>query len=434
MVTAVQIRNSTAFLNLYHLCIRIPSTILLARITYPGKNTKNTYTQDKTMFNGTLGIDSNRGEEESELPGCNFQNPKCTSHSTFSITKCFPNNYASLSGCREYKPNNKSMLMERSSNRYIECETSAKPSAYYPYPAETELRLASMRIFTTIMLNAWRRRREDVKRLLLRVEELKRGSQKAKTQIHVYNTLFRVEQKRNDDLACQLKCSLESVIQAKSSCENLNSNVHSLKAERTLLEQNLANKNKELEALSGILSQRKAELFQSMVEQRNLRHSLAKENRSVQVLENQKNKLINELYQLSKESRETEDKYRVELIRKEVDLERTMNKVKLLEAELTDLKEKSRRIDESIINNARLHHDVENLQKRLDTLQQVLDGTFGRRVSDYWQKICFYQQKGFHFAQIFLYWLLPAVPLPGTFPNFQNKQNLVIGIPLLDLS
>lgn len=84
-------------------------------------------------------------------------------------------------------------------------------------------------------------------------------------------------------------------MQAKSSCENLNTNVISLRAERVLLEQDLAIKSKELEALTDILSQTKEQLFQSMIDQHNLRFALNKEQRSVKVLENQKNKLINEV-------------------------------------------------------------------------------------------------------------------------------------------
>ncbi|CAD6998456.1 unnamed protein product [Ceratitis capitata] len=200
--------------------------------------------------------------------------------------KCFPNNYSNLSDRLDFAPNNSQRLAEQTSDLYPKCSCTT----------EAELRLASMRIFATIMLNAWRRRREDVKRLLVKVEELKKGTQKAKNKIHVYNTLFRVEQKRNDELSCQLKCSIESVMHAKSSCENLSTSVISLEAERLLLEQDLTNKSKELEALTDILSQTKEQLLQSMIDQHNLRFTLNKEQRLVQELENQKNKLINEVF------------------------------------------------------------------------------------------------------------------------------------------
>ncbi|XP_039952617.1 uncharacterized protein LOC126752983 [Bactrocera neohumeralis] len=370
------------------------------------------------MFTGTMDLDSNRKGRLS-LSKDNFQNE----HITFSINKQFPNDYSNVSRHMEFSPSDNPMVAEQTNSLYLKCADS-KNGEYYTCAADTELRLASMRIFATIMLNAWRRRREDVKRLLLKVEDLKKGSQKAKNQIHVYNTLFRVEQKRNDELACQLKSSLESVMQAKSSCENLNTNVISLRAERVLLEQDLAIKSKELEALTDILSQTKEQLFQSMIDQHNLRFALNKEQRSVKVLENQKNNLINELYQLTNESRETEDKYRTELVRKEIDCERANGKVKLLEAKLNDLKEKSRKLDKSADNEKRLRRETESLQKTVVTLQKALENTFVKRFYRCWDKMRMYQHKGLHVAQMCLYCLLPAVPLPATCSKQINNNNL----------
>ncbi|XP_014086363.3 tropomyosin isoform X2 [Bactrocera oleae] len=355
------------------------------------------------MFTSTMDLDSNR-REGLTLSKDNFQNI----HSTFSITKQFPNNYSNVSRHIEFSPSDNPIVAEQTNGLYLKCANS-KNGEYYTCAADTELRLASMRIFATIMLNAWRRRREDVKRLLLKVEDLKKGSQKAKNQIHVYNTLFRVEQKRNDELACQLKCSLESVMQAKSSCENLNTNVISLRAERVLLEQDLAIKSKELEALTDILSQTKEQLFQSMIDQHNLRFALNKEQRSVK------------LYQLTNESRETEDKYRTEMVRKEIDCERANGKVKLLEAKLNDLKEKSRKLDKSADNEKRLRRETESLQKTVATLQEALENTFVERFYRCWDKMRMYQYKGLHVAQMCLYCLLPAVPLPTTCPKQNNN-------------
>lgn len=358
-----------------------------------------------------MDLDSNRREGFS-LSKDKFKNK----YSTISIAKRFPNNYSNVPDHIEFSSSDNPILAERTNGLYLNCANS-KNGVYYSCIADTELRLASMRIFATIMLNAWRRRREDVKRLLLKVEDLKKGSQKAKNQIHVYNTLFRVEQKRNDELTCQLKCSLESVMQAKSSCENLNTNVISLRAERVLLEQDLTNKIRELEALTDILNQTKEQLFQSMVDQHNLRSALNKEQRSVKMLENQKNKLINELYQLTNESRETEDKYRTEMVRKEIDFERANGKVKLLEAKLNDLKGKSRQLDDSADNEKRLRREIESLQKKVVTLEQVLENTSIKRFYRFWDKMRIYQYKGFHVAQMCLYCLLPAVPLPVACPK-----------------
>lgn len=113
--------------------------------------------------------------------------------------------------------------------------------------------------------------------------------------MHVFNTLFRVEQKRNDELSCQLKHSLEDINNTKSSCESLTTSLISLKADKALLEQQNQMKDHEIESLNALLSQTKTELFKAMTVQRELQANLSVEQRKVQSLENQKNELINEV-------------------------------------------------------------------------------------------------------------------------------------------
>lgn len=113
--------------------------------------------------------------------------------------------------------------------------------------------------------------------------------------MHVFNSLFRVEQKRNDELNCQLKRSLEDINITKSSCESLATSLLSLKADKALLEQQLQSKEQEFESLNTLLTQTKSDLFKSMTVQRELQASLSMEQRKLQTLENQKNELINEV-------------------------------------------------------------------------------------------------------------------------------------------
>lgn len=113
--------------------------------------------------------------------------------------------------------------------------------------------------------------------------------------MHVFNTLFRVEQKRNHELSCQLKHSLEDINNTKSSCESLTTSLISLKADKALLEQQNQMKDHEIESLNALLSQTKTELFKAMTVQRELQANLSVEQRKVQSLENQKNELINEV-------------------------------------------------------------------------------------------------------------------------------------------
>lgn len=118
---------------------------------------------------------------------------------------------------------------------------------------------------------------------------------KAKNQLHVFNTLFRVEQKRNDELSVQLKRSLEDINNTKSSCESLTTSLISLKADKALLEQQIQIKEQEFDGLNAILSQTKSDLFKAMAQQRELQANLSSEQRKVQALEAQKKELINEV-------------------------------------------------------------------------------------------------------------------------------------------
>lgn len=113
--------------------------------------------------------------------------------------------------------------------------------------------------------------------------------------MHVFNTLFRMEQKRNTELSAKLKCSLEDNNATKSSCEGLTTSLISLKADKALLEQQLHIKDQEYQSLNALLNQAKADLLKAMGAQREVQADLSIEQHKVQVLENQKNELINEV-------------------------------------------------------------------------------------------------------------------------------------------
>lgn len=104
-----------------------------------------------------------------------------------------------------------------------------------------------------------------------------------------------MEQKRNDELNCQLKKSIDDINLTKSSYESLTTSLISLKADKALLEQQLHIKEQEFESINTLLKQTKSDLFKSMTLQRELQASLSMEQRKSQTLENQKNELINEV-------------------------------------------------------------------------------------------------------------------------------------------
>lgn len=107
--------------------------------------------------------------------------------------------------------------------------------------------------------------------------------------------MFRLEKQRNDELNRQLMSSLKDVNMTKASFENLTTSLISIKADKSLLEQQLQIKEQEYDSLNTFLGQTKTDLFKAMAVQRELQSNLSDEQRKVQVLENQKNELINEV-------------------------------------------------------------------------------------------------------------------------------------------
>lgn len=75
----------------------------------------------------------------------------------------------------------KSLMVSRNCVERHNYTFSHSDSYYHHFgydKSDLESRMAGMKIFATIMLNAWRKRRDEVKRLLEEVAELKRGVRK----------------------------------------------------------------------------------------------------------------------------------------------------------------------------------------------------------------------------------------------------------------
>ncbi|XP_039952609.1 uncharacterized protein LOC120769601 isoform X1 [Bactrocera tryoni] len=301
---------------------------------------------------------------------------------------------------------------------------------YYYVIQDRDPKVAGMRIFATIMLNAWRKRRDEVKRLMEEVNNLKRGSIKAKNQLHVFNTLFRVEQKRNDELSVQLKRSLEDINNTKSSCESLTTSLISLKADKALLEQQIQIKEQEFDGLNAILSQTKSDLFKAMAQQRELQANLSSEQRKVQALEAQKKELINEICEVNNESLQKEEKLQNEIKEKNDALTTALTKLESFEWEINELKQKTLILDNCLEVESHLRKEVANLSREVETLQQCLAATLGNRIRSCWNNSIAYQRATLHLVHWIAYCTLPATPPPKikTFPfglTLEKALNIV---------
>ncbi|KAM8717753.1 hypothetical protein ACLKA7_004453 [Drosophila subpalustris] len=162
-------------------------------------------------------------------------------------------------------------------------------------PSQEAEPAASMKIFTSVMLHAWRRRRADVQRLQLVVDRLKTSSMQTKNELHVCSTLMRVEQKRCQNLQLELKKSTLSINQVRNSCEMLNTSVLSLKADKKQLEQDLSQSKIECGELKQQSRKSKDDLLAALLEQRNLQQLLSAEQRMVHQLTREKEQLLDEL-------------------------------------------------------------------------------------------------------------------------------------------
>ncbi|KAH8307991.1 uncharacterized protein MCAP_0864 [Drosophila kikkawai] len=151
---------------------------------------------------------------------------------------------------------------------------------------------ASMKVFTSFMLNAWRQRREEVRDLQQVVQGLQNSSMKTKNELHVLNTVMRVEEKRNSELQMQLNQSHMSINKVRTSCESLTSSVQSLTAEKNELCKELNKSRQELKDLEEISGQTKKELFGALSEQSNLQKQLSEEQRSRHQLQLENEELL----------------------------------------------------------------------------------------------------------------------------------------------
>ncbi|KAH8298315.1 hypothetical protein KR018_002358 [Drosophila ironensis] len=235
--------------------------------------------------------------------------------------------------------------------------------------------LTSMSVFTTMMLHAWRQRREEVQQLQNILSELQSRSMKSKNRLHVCDTLIRVERKRNKELQLQLNESTMSLGQMRSSCETLTSTVHNLTNDRIQLREDLDQKYKEYDALEELSEQNKKQLFGALVEQRKLHQELCSHQRMAQSLKSENEQLISEVVML--EGREAklkkmEDQYRTDIARKD-DLIKSMSEEIASYAQKNQmLQEVSRELEEFRENNKNMDAQIKELLEKIKGLESKL--------------------------------------------------------------
>lgn len=123
-------------------------------------------------------------------------------------------------------------------------------------------------------------------------------SMQTKNELHVCNTLIRVEQRRCSELQLELKKSNMSIKQVRNSCDVLNKSVATLRADKEELQQDLHLNKKEFHELEHKMITCKDELLSALLDQRGLQHQLAQEQQLVALLNKEKKQLLDEVTQL----------------------------------------------------------------------------------------------------------------------------------------
>ncbi|XP_032592162.1 trichohyalin isoform X3 [Drosophila grimshawi] len=174
-------------------------------------------------------------------------------------------------------------------------------TAHLPWtPGQDMETTAGMRVFTSVMLHAWRQRRADVRRLQKVVEHLQRKTMYSKNDLLVSNTLMRVEQKRCLELQLELKRSTLNISQFVELQKRANQMADNLHA--------------------------------AQLKQRHLKLQLSMEQAKVQQLMEEKQQ--QQMRNLESSYKEREDAYLLELEEKSEALRKMRSTIERLEQEL----------------------------------------------------------------------------------------------------
>ncbi|KAH8283157.1 hypothetical protein KR054_012449, partial [Drosophila jambulina] len=268
---------------------------------------------------------------------------------------------------------------------------------------EQDARVASLRIFNTIMLHAWRKRRHEVRQLTDQVEDFKKNLVKNRNQLHVFNSLFCVEQRRNATLNDQLRQSYRDNAQIKLSYEDLSLVLVEVRAEKDKLAEEVAAKNKDIENLEEVQKSLKSELFQ---------------------LQNQQLEQMEEMTRLQREFQESQC-VRDELAQQQelllVDVTLKQDFIEKLRESTAKLEEIKKTADEEY--NKLMEHTLEletyiqEKDEQLVNLQNCLAATLGQRIRQCFAHSQDYQNATYRMLHFVAHYMLPGTPPPPAPPS-----------------
>ncbi|EDW90175.1 myosin heavy chain isoform X1 [Drosophila yakuba] len=289
--------------------------------------------------------------------------------------------------------------------------------------------VASLKVFTIVMLHSWRQRRKEVRELQDMVQRLQDNSMKTKNQLHVYGTLVRVEEKRNRELQIKLKQSTMSIDQVRSSCESLVNSVRDLTTEKIRLQTDLDQRSQKYDDLEKMSNNTKRLLSTAYMEQSYLQKQLISEQRIRRKLQEEKEQLIQEV--VLAESREAKyrqvrDWYQHQLDEKKECIHIMRRRMALLEEKLRDIKDRTGELDQMRESAQQMSNEITELRQEINqsrtsffsvlgdsSSRQSLKRLQGHMISSFqrnetWTKL---RRCTFNVMYLICLYLLPGMPV-----------------------
>ncbi|KAH8245462.1 hypothetical protein KR032_010509 [Drosophila birchii] len=267
---------------------------------------------------------------------------------------------------------------------------------------EQDARVASLRIFNTIMLHAWRKRRLDVRQLTDQVDDIKKNLVKNRNQLHVFNSLFCVEQRRNATLNDQLRQSYRDNAQIKLSYEDLSLVLVEVRAEKEKLIEEVNAKDQSIQNLEEEKQSLKSELLQLQNQQREQMELLTRLQQDFQ-----ESQCVR--YELSQQQ---------ELLLIDVTLKKEL--IEMLRENTAEMLELKKASDEQysklLEHTLQLETSIQEKDEQLVNLQNCLAATLGQRIRQCFAHSQDYQHATYRMLHFVAHYMLPGTPPPSTPP------------------
>ncbi|BFF96050.1 uncharacterized protein DMAD_13325 [Drosophila madeirensis] len=269
--------------------------------------------------------------------------------------------------------------------------------------SDQDARVASLKIFNTIMLHAWRKRRESVRQITQQLEDQKKILLKTRNQLHLYTSLFSVEQRRNGTLSDQLRQSYREAADTKLSYEELHLQLEKIKSEKQQLSVELKEKNKEIKNLKEWQDTLNGEVFS------------ANADKEVQMLQ------IAQLHRDLQKSLDIQREQAANLELANIETVRTMKVIEEIYKEMENTKklqaESEEKYNKLLEHSNQLELCAQQMKDQVDLLQSCLAATMGQRIRQCLIQREVYQQATFRVLHFVADYVLPGYAPPPSIPQ-----------------